>query len=157
MDPAAATFNVPWLSFGLAILANLVIGFVWYAQWSPTGKIWIRETKMDTTRAIPGGEMARSMIIMIVGAVLMMFVFLHTNAVYQDAFSNTATGGTAGYKLTITDGLMGGFFTWLGFIVPLNLNRVAFERSSWSLYFVNSGYYLVALLVAGAIAGTIGV
>lgn len=81
----------------------------------------------------------------------MMFVFTHTNGVYQDAFRNTATGGRAGYQLTLADGLTGAFFTWLGFIVPINLNRVAFERSSWSLFWVNAGYYLVSLLVAGAL------
>lgn len=152
MDPNGfdlSRFN--WLGFALAIVANMVIGFVWYAKWSPTGKIWIRDMKIDMTRAMPAGAMAMSMGLMVLGSVLLMFVFTHNNMVYEDAFGNVATGGEANFKLRLMDGLTGGFFTWLGFIVPLNLNSVAFDGKPWSLFGVNAGYYLVSLLVAGAL------
>ena len=145
-----------WLGFGLAILANIVIGFVWYATWSPTGRIWIRETKMDMSVKPTGAVMAKSMVLMLLGAVFMMFVFAHTNAVYLDAFRNAGNKGIPSYDLSLMDGVMGGFFTWLGFIVPLNLNGVAFERRSWSLFWVNSGYYLVTLVVAGILIASVG-
>ncbi|MEA3191485.1 MAG: hypothetical protein QOD77_2067 [Thermoplasmata archaeon] len=143
--------NFNWLAFGLAILFNIVLGFVWYAKFSPTGRIWMRHQGMDPDNMPKpaGAAMAMSMGLMLVGVALMMFVFTHTNAVYQDAFSNLATGGKARYQLTVMDGLIGGFFTWLGFIVPVQLNAIAFERKPWSLFFVNAGYYLVALLAAG--------
>lgn len=157
MDPAVFDLSAfPWLGLALAILANVVIGFLWYAAWSPTGKVWIRETKMDVNTKIPAATMAVSMGLMLLGALFMMFVFTNTMTVYKDAFRNTATGGIAGYDLTALDGAFGGFMTWLGFIVPLGFNRISFERGSWSLFWVNSGYYLVTLVVAGVLIATVG-
>lgn len=147
-----------WLGLGLALLANMVIGFAWYAKWSPTGRIWMRHMGMDPDNMPPppAKMMAMSMTLMVIGAFLMMFVFTHNFWVYQDAYQNTATGGTAGANLSVMDGVMGGVFTWLGFIVPLNLNAVAFENKPWSLFWVNAGYYLVTLVVAGILLTTVG-
>jgi hypothetical protein len=100
--------------------------------------------------------MAVSMTLMVLGSFLMMFVFAHTNMVYEDAFRNEASDGDAGYDLTVADALIGAVFTWLGFIVPVSLNQVAFENKRWSTFAVNTGYYLVALLVAGLLLATVG-
>jgi len=157
MDPA--TFDLShfnWLGFGLSILVFMVLGFIWYAPWFPTGRVWVRASKMDMSQKIPARQMAMSMGMMVIGAVLLMFVYAHNMMVYEDAFRNVATGGKAGYKLTAMDGITGGFFTWLGFIVPLNLNAVAFDRKPWSLFGVNAGYYLVSLVVAGILIATVG-
>lgn len=159
MDPAAMDFsNFNWLGFGLSLLFFIVLGFAWYAPWSPTGKVWMRHQGLDPASPPKprGGEMAKAMVLMLLGSLLMMFVFAHTNAVYLDAFRNTATGGEAGYRLSVLDGVVGGFFTWLGFIVPVQLNNVAFERKPWSLFWVNAGYYGVALVVAGILIATVG-
>ena len=149
--------DLNWLAIGLSWLALMVIGFVWYAKWFPTGKAWMRGMGWDPDNMPkpPAGKMAVSMILMVIGAFLMMFVFAHTNMVYQDAFRNADTGGQADYDLTVMDGVMGAFFTWLGFIVPLNLNAVAFDGKPWSLFFVNAGYYLVGLMVAGLLLVTL--
>jgi hypothetical protein len=158
MDPAAFDFSLfNWAGFGLAALFNVILGFVWYAKWSPTGKVWMRHQGMDPDNLpkIPGSAMAMSMVLMLVGVGLMMFVFTHTNGVYLDAFRNEATGGKTGYHLSVMDGVMGGFFTWLGFIVPLQLNAVAFERKPWALFVVNAGYFLITLVVAGILIATV--
>ncbi|MFO1533655.1 MAG: DUF1761 domain-containing protein [Thermoplasmatota archaeon] len=157
MDPAAmdfSTFN--WLGFALAIVSNIVIGFVWYANWFPTGKAWARELKVDMTQRPPPGAMAKSMGLMLVGVVLLMFVYAHNMMVYEDAYRNQMTGGMAGYKLGLMDGVMGGLFTWLGFFVPVHLNLVAFEHRSWKLFGINVGYYLVVMVVAGVLIATVG-
>ena len=148
-----------WIGLGAAFVANLVIGFVWYAPWFPTGAVWIRSQGMDPKDMpkAPAGAMVKSMLLgMLIGPLLMLFVFTHNFWVYQDAFRNTATGGKVGYKLSLMDGIAGGVFTWLGFMVPLHLNSVAFERKPWSLFFVNAGYYLVTLVVAGILLVTVG-
>lgn len=159
MDPDAVNFgDLSWLAIGLSFLAFMVLGFLWYAAWSPTGKVWMRHMGMDPENppTPPGGAMAVSMTLMAVGSFLMMFVFAHTNMVYQDAFRNVATGGTPGFELRLADTLTGAVFTWLGFIVPVQLNNVAFENKPWSLFFVNAGFYLVALLVAAVLLATVG-
>jgi len=147
------------LGLGLAFVANLVIGFIWYAPWFPIGAAWVRMQGMDPKNMpkAPGGQMAMSMVLgMLIGPLLMLFVFTHDFWVYLDAFNNVKTGGTDGYKLKLMDGVMGGVFTWLGFIVPLNLNSVAFDRKPWKLFFINTGYYLITLVVAGILLVTVG-
>ena len=148
--------DLNWLAIGLSWLALMVIGFVWYAKWFPTGKAWMRGMGWDPDNMPkpPAGKMAVSMVLMVIGAFLMMFVFAHTNMVYEDAFRNTDSGGEEGFELRIMDTLTGAVFTWLGFIVPLNLNSVAFESKPWSQFFVNAGYYLVGLLIAGILLAT---
>jgi len=147
-----------WLGLGVSFLWLVILGFIWYAPWFPTGAAWIRSQGLDPKNMpkMQGGKMAVSMILMLIGSFLMLFVFTHTFWVYQDAFRNTATHGTAGYKLKVMDGVMGGVFTWLGFIVPLNFNSVAFDNKPWKLFWVNAGYYLVGLVVAGILLTTVG-
>ena len=158
MDPTAMNFgDLNWLAIGLSVLAMMIIGFVWYAPWFPTGKVWSRNMGMDPKNMPkpPAGKMAVSMLLMVIGSFLMMFVFAHTNLVYEDAFRNTDTGGEEGFDLRITDTLTGAVFTWLGFIVPLCLNAVAFENKPWSMFFVNAGYYLVGLSVAAVLLASL--
>jgi len=159
MDPNSFSFaGMNWLGLVVALVANVAIGIVWYAKWSPTGRIWMRSQGMDpdTLAPPPTKVMVMSMLLMIVGAFFMMFVFTHNFWVYQDAYRNEKTGGSMGNHLQPMDGVMGGLFTWLGFIVPLHFNQIAFERKSWQLFWVNAGYYLVTLVVAGLILATVG-
>lgn len=159
MDPNAFDFSaLNWLAIGLSFLAMMALGFVWYAAWFPTGKVWLRHMGLnpDNMPAPQGAQLTKSILLMAVGAFLMMFVFAHTNMIYEDAFRNTATGGQTNFNLRLSDTLTGAAFTWLGFIVPLSLNAVAFEKKPWSIFFVNAGYYLVGLLVAGTLLATVG-
>src|SRR4051794_20661828 len=106
MNPTSFSFSgMSWLGLVLALLANIVIGFVWYAKWSPMGKVWMRDMNIPMDAKPNGAQMAKGLILMVVGSFLIMFVFAHTFWVYQDADRNVATGGVAGYKLTVMDGL----------------------------------------------------
>lgn len=154
MDPDAFDLSsLPWLAIGLSFAAMVALGFLWYAPFTPTGKLWMRAKGLDPANlpAPPQGALAVSLLLMVVGSFLMMFVFAHTNMAYEDAFRNAATGGAPGYELRLSDTMTGAFLTWLGFIVPVQLNAVAFDRKPWSLFAVDGGYYLAALLVAGAL------
>jgi hypothetical protein len=42
-------------------------------------------------------------------------------------------------------------FTWLGFYLPVDLGVVAWEKKSWKLFGINTGYHLAMLLVAATI------
>lgn len=141
--------DINWIALGIAIVINIVLGFLWYAPKLPTGKIWMRETKMDPNHKPTAKQMTVAMILMIVGSFFMLFVFQHTFIAYQDAADLDEEG--TGHKLTIVEGVMGAFFTWLGFFVPVLWSGIAWEGKSWSLFFVQSGYYLVTLLIAGVI------
>lgn len=159
MDPNSMSFDgMNWLGLGLAMLCNIVIGFVWYAKWFPTGRAWMRHMGMDPDRMEKprGGAMAASMGMMLIGTFLLWFVITHDFWVYKDAYQNVATGGKLTNNLSIMDGVMAGVFTTLGFVVPFNLNRVAFERMKWGLFGINVGYYFVTLVLGGIILVSVG-
>lgn len=141
--------DLNWVAIGASMLANIVLGFIWYAPQSPTGKTWMREMKMPLNAKPDPKEMGKSMGLMLVGAFLMMFVLAHFMVGFRDAFrlDGVATLGLMG-------GVTAGFLVWLGFMAPLSLNAVAFERRSWTLFGINAGYYLLTMLIAGAIFGS---
>lgn len=157
MDPTSFSFSgLNWWGLLCAVAFNMVLGFVWYAKFTPTGRIWMREMKVPMDAKPTGAQMAKGLILMVIGSFLLMFVFAHNYWVYQDAYRNVATGGSSGYKLTLMDGLMGGLFTWLGFFVPQHWSGVAWEGKSWTLFFVQAGYSLVTMVVAGILLTTVG-
>lgn len=152
MAPGIEMGDINWVAFALTVVSNIVLGFLWYAKFTPTGKVWMREVKMDPDAKVEGSKMAMSMVLMVVGVLLLMFVFQHTNLAYRDAYR--LDGERLGADgLTIADGLTGGFFTFIGFFLPQGLSLVAFENRSWALFGVNQSYNLVTMLIAGAILG----
>ena len=47
---------------------------------------------------------------------------------------------------------MAGFFGWLGFIAPVTLTNVIYEkRSQWKLWILDNAFWLISLLVMGII------
>ena len=157
MDPTGWP-DINWLGMLAAIVFSMILGFIWYSPKTPMGKLWLRGQGLDPGNMpkVPGGKMAQSMLIMVVGSFLTWFVFAHTFAVYLDSFRNAATGGDATYKFTAMDGVMGGVFTWLGFFLPLNLGAVAWENKSWGYALNNALYYLIMLVVGALLLVYVG-
>ena len=48
-------------------------------------------------------------------------------------------------------GLNAAVWTWIGFFVPLQIGRVAWEKRGWGLVAINSSFDLVRLLIFGMI------
>ena len=71
------------------------------------------------------------------GAVVMSYVLAHIADYTQ--------------VTTVAAGAQAGFWLWLGFVVTTNLASVVFEGRPTGLYLINAGYYLVTLVVMGAI------
>jgi hypothetical protein len=103
------------------------------------------EKKWVTTSIKPDKKvMAKGMIFMIIGNFLFAWVFAHNIAAWMfvpgmremSPFSNA---------------LMSGIFTWLGFYFPGQLGAIVWENKSWKLFFMNTGYSLVSLLVVALI------
>jgi hypothetical protein len=42
-------------------------------------------------------------------------------------------------------------FTWLGFYLPVDIGVVVWEKKSWKLFFINTGYHFAMLTVAAVI------
>ena len=126
----------------VAVVANFILGFLWYTPLF--GNAWAKEMGFDTSVKPAGGAIARGMIFMVIGNFLMAFVFAHNMAAWKfvPEMDQMPASGTI---------LNAAIFTWLGFFLPVDLNTVAWEGKSWKLFFINTAYHFVILLVAGLI------
>jgi hypothetical protein len=129
----------------IAVVATFVLGYIWYTVLF--GKAWAQEMKWDMTQKPPASEMMKGMIFMVIGNFLMAYVFAHNMAVW-----NPVTWGQPPAEMsTMQTAGMAAFFTWLGFYFPGDLGRVAWERHSWKLFFINTAYHFLALLVSAMV------
>jgi hypothetical protein len=135
---------VPIINYWAVLAAtavSIVLGFLWYGP--IFGKKWM--ALLDLTPEKMASAKAKGMgptyAIMIVGSLLMSYVLAHA-LIFGNAYL-----GTAG----VSAGLMVGFWNWLGFVAPVTVGSVLWEGKSWTLWALNAGYYLVALLLMGVV------
>ena len=147
MAPGVEIADIDWIAVLAAMGVSIVLGFLWYAPFTPMGKAWMKAMNFPADFKPPRNKMIVAYILMLLGSFFMFFVFLHTNIAYRDAYRLDE----AGYDLTFVDGIIGGVMTTLGFIVPVQFSTVTWEGKPWSLFFVNVSYYLVTLVLAGII------
>ena len=58
-----------------------------------------------------------------------------------------AAVGSGGFS----EGVIVGFWVWLGFLIPLSLNSVLWEGKKFGIFMINAGHYLVNMIVMGGI------
>lgn len=126
----------------VAALANFFIGFLWYSVLF--GKAWAKEMNMPMDARPAAGVMVKSLIMNLIGCFLLAYVFAHNTAAWSfvpgiDQMSPTVQIANAAV------------FTWLGFFVPVSINTVAWEGKSWKLFFINTSYHLMMVLVSAII------
>ncbi len=126
----------------VATIANFIFGFLWYTPLF--GKAWARELKFDPSVSPRPGELARGLIFGLIGNFLLAFVLAHNNA----AWGFVPEMKLASRAEIITNSAV---FTWLGFYLPVDLNRVSWERASWRLFAINTVYHLLSLVIAAII------
>lgn len=132
---------INYLAVGGAAIASMVIGFLWYGPLF--GKKWMALSGIirEQINASKQKGMTKEYAFMLVGSLVMAYVLAHA-LVFASAYFKTS-GAQAG--------LMVGFWNWLGFIAPVTLAPVLWERKSFKLWILNNSYYLVSLLVMGII------
>lgn len=130
-----------WAVLG-ATIASMLIGFLWYG--TLFGKKWMTLAGLtpESMKAMKMSPMGAN-IGMFIMSLLMAYVLAH-GIVFGNAYLGMS--GAAG-------GVMGAFWYWLGFAVPLTSGSYLWEGKSAKLWILNAGYYLVTLLVMGAILG----
>ena len=126
----------------VAVVANFILGFLWYTPLF--GNAWAKEMGFDTTVKPSGGEMAKGMVFMVVGNFLMAYVFAHNMVAWSfvPGMDQMPKVGSV---------LNSAIFTWLGFYLPVDIGIVTWEKRSWKLFGINTGYHLAMLLVAATI------
>ncbi|MBY0110711.1 DUF1761 domain-containing protein [Patescibacteria group bacterium] len=133
-----------WAVLGAAVAA-IILGALWYGplfgkQWM--GMIGLTPEGMKAMKLSPAMAMGLGLIT----TLLMAYVLAH-GIVFGNAYLGTT--GVAG-------GMMGAFWYWLGFAVPLTAGAYLWEGKSITLWVLNASYYLVSLLLMGAILGYFG-
>lgn len=132
---------IQYLAVLVAAVASMIIGSLWYGPLF--GKKWMALmglTPENITAAKQKG-MATSYGLMFVGSLVMSYVLAHS-LVFASAYMKVQG---------VTAGIMAGFWSWLGFVAPVTLGSVLWEKKSWNLWLLNNGYYIVTLGVMGAI------
>jgi hypothetical protein len=124
-------------------LVAMLIGFLWYgpafgAKWREM--MGIKAADMEAAQKDPAG-MYRSYGIMLAGSLVMAFVLSR-----GIAFGNAYLGAW-----DVATSLISAFWFWLGFIAPVTLGPVLWEKKPWMLWALNAGYYLATLLAMAAI------
>jgi hypothetical protein len=136
--------DVNYIALLVAVIANIALGFVWYGPLF--GKSWMHMTglNMETINANKAKGMGTSYGLMTLGSILMAYVLYHV-MVFGAAFTNTSG---------VTAGLSAAIWAWLGFVAPVTLGTVLWDGKPWKLWFINAGYYFVALILMGIIFGS---
>ncbi len=132
----APPVTINLLAVLVAAVAAMALGFLWYGplfgnQWKKlmgfTDKS-MKEMKITPAQAMIGG---------FITTLVMSYILAHFVDYTQAA--------------TIMDGVVAGFWIWLGFIATIQLGSVLWEGKPVKLYLINTLHYLVVLVVMGAI------
>lgn len=134
--------KINFLAIAIAVVAHFILGFLWYTP--IFGKIWGKEMGYDPNMKPDPKEMMKGMLFMVIGNVLFAWVFAHNIA---------AWGFVPGIKEmgVAANAMMAAVFTWLGFFLPSHLGSTVWEKRSWTLFFINAGYNLAALILVSFI------
>jgi len=126
--------SVDIISVVLVAVSSMVIGFVWYSN-ALFAKMWQKEVglKDSDIKGGPGiGYLLTTLTSLVMGTVMSLMVGY--------AQVNTLMGGL---KL--------GALIWVGFTGTAMAANYIFAKKSLKLFLIDSGYFLVSYLAAGAI------
>lgn len=153
-----------YLAIIVAAFVPLVLGFLWY---NPIlfGNVWMKEAEM-TEEKIKNGNMAVifgvSFLLSIVLSFFTQFFSIHQLGAVQmiggdpsiegilpsfQAFMDDYGTNFRSYKHGALHGLIAG----LTIVFPVMATNGLFERKSWKLIFINTGYWTTALIIMNAI------
>jgi len=134
---------INYMAILVASVVAMVIGFIWYGPlfgkpWSKLmgwGEMTPEKMKEMQKKAMP------AYIVSFIGFLVMGYALAHA-LVFLSAYFNVSGPSI---------GLMAGFWSWLGFVVPVTLGAVLWDGKPLTLWFINASYYLVVLLAMGYI------
>ncbi len=129
----------------IAVVANFILGFIWYTPLF--GKAWGKEMGFDMTQKPPSSALVKGMVFMVIGNFLLAWVLAHNMA----AWNPVSWGQAPSEASPAANALAAAIFTWLGFFFPQDLGTVAWENKSWKLFFINTSYHFVSLLLVAMI------
>ena len=133
-------FKINFIAVAVCVLLSFILGFVWYA--AIFTKPWTKEMGYDPNMRPDKIQMMKGMAVSVIGN----FLFVWMLAFYLAGWKYIPNSDQMG---TMSFAVNSALSVWLGFFVPVHLSKIVWEKHSWKLFFINSGYNLVsAILVA---------
>ena len=129
--------EVNYLVILVSAIISFIIGALWYSLLF--GKSWTKlmgfsAKDIEKTKK---KSMAKTYLIGFVAQLILAYV-LANFVIYADA-------------KTFSEGIQVGFFIWLGFVATISLGMILWENKPIKLYLINTGYWLVSLIIQGMI------
>lgn len=132
-------FNINYLAVLACAVASMAIGFLWYGPL--LGKQWAEEMgwknmspeQMAEKKKQAGQNYPQAF----VGSLLMAYVLAYVVIAFKSVNSVMA--------------LQVAFWLWLGFVVPVKYGEKLWGGKSLKLFFIDSMYYLVLLVIMAKI------
>ena len=119
----------------VAAVIQWILGALWYSLFF--AKPWMALTGYQREPGQRPKGAVFTMVWSFIGGLILAFMLAHI------VFWSGADG--------IGWGALVGFICWLGFVcVPLS-SETLYERRPWRLFAINSGYWLAALVISGAL------
>ncbi len=124
---------VDYVAVLLAAVIGFVVGFVWYHP-SVFGTVWMRLARVTPDMSPAGKQkMIQSTALGFVATLVASYVLAHFIAVW---------GATS-----VVEAAQFGFWTWLGFQMPILIGSALWEQKHWNLFFLNGAYWLVSTII----------
>ena len=117
----------------VAAVISMAVGAVWYSK-DIFGRQWAKVTGRKLEDMSGGGS---GYGVASIGALIQAYILAHF-VQYTGA-------------VTFWDGVVTGFWLWLGFVAVVIAVNMVFEGRSWMLWRINAGYFLVVLLINGGL------
>jgi len=137
MPPALTVNHVAVL---LCVVVAVPLGFLWFGPLF--GTAWLRQMGMEGAPRPDGAAMAKSTLIYVAGSLLVAYVLAHSIEIWRP--STWQAGPDApGWVYALN----GALWNWLGFFLPMQMGRVAWEGKGWGLVAINAGFDLTRLLL----------
>jgi hypothetical protein len=134
--------HINYLAIFVAAFIPMVLGAIWYGPLF--GQKWMELEGKTEEELRASFNPAKSYGVTFLMAILMAFVLAHVLGTWTDAYG---VGGAL-------SGIQGGFWMWLGFVVTVSWQNVAFSGQNITLWVLNILYNLVALMMMGALLGS---
>jgi len=129
--------NINYWAVLAAAIAGMVVGFLWYGPLF--GKLWMGLMNFDKKKMKETKKkgMGKTYVLAFLTSFIMSYVLAHFVFYLQ--------------AKNVMDGVILGFWLWIGFFATTQLGIVLWEGKPLKLYLVNTLHNLVTLAVMGAI------
>ncbi len=126
--------HVNFLAVVVAAVLNMILGAIWYSP-GVYGNTWMALVgkRAEDMRSGAGRGYAGSFI----AALILAYVLASVISMAQ--------------AQSILQGARVGFWVWIGFVATTSAGDFLFAGRPVKLYLINTGYYLAALIVMGAL------